>query len=321
MNNSNNNNNPNRYTILEKTRLSPSVVRMRVYAPRVAAKAAAGQFFLLRAHARGERVPFTFSDWSADAGWIQFVFLVVGKTTAYLADLEVGQAVCNVAGPLGRPTRIAGTGPVIVVGGGVGVAVAYPVARMLAAAGRAVYVISGARTAELLILQDELAALDLAAAPFVTTDDGSAGDRGLVTAPLAQLCAQLSDARAFVVGPAVMMRFAAQTALDAGVPVTASLNPLMVDGTGMCGACRVSIDGATHFACVEGPDFNAARVDWDELAQRQRTYAAAEQLAYQGYRAGDAQRMHDDCSCWERGPGAGTDAVPDAVARTAGGER
>jgi len=276
---------------------------MTIHAPRVAAKCHAGQFFMLRVDERGERVPFTFSDWSRDEGWIRFIFMVVGKTTSALAALEVGECVHDLAGPLGKATDVPGTGSVVVVGGGVGTAVAYPVARSLCEAGREVRVIVGARTADLLILIDELDALPLAELR-VMTDDGTAGEQGLVTVPLAEMCTGGNAEQAFIVGPAIMMKFAALTAVDAGVPATVSLNPLMVDGTGMCGACRVSVDGVTRFACVDGPDFCAEGVDWDELMSRQRFYLEEERASREHWeraeRAG-RERLHDRCDCFEQG--------------------
>jgi len=337
--------------VIRKRRLSDAVVEMTVYAPRVAAKCQAGQFFMVRAWERGERVPFTFCDWSRDEGWVRFIFMVVGKTTSMLADLEVGECVRDVAGPLGRPTlgkvevvssgcsgglpeladgrpvlsdgrpeagepqrptHLSGLAPggrVAVVGGGVGAAVAFPVARALCEAGMRVRVIVGARTAELLILEDELRGLPLEELRIVT-DDGSAGRKGLVTAPLHELCGAGLVDHAFIVGPAIMMKFAAATALEAGVPTTVSLNPLMIDGTGMCGACRVTIDGATKFACVDGPDFAAASVDWGELMSRQRSYLDDERLAHglwqyeqlevaRGERERGRERLHANCDCFD----------------------
>ncbi|MCL2680066.1 MAG: sulfide/dihydroorotate dehydrogenase-like FAD/NAD-binding protein [Coriobacteriia bacterium] len=317
--------------ILAKRQLAEGIIEMTVFEPRIAAKCQAGQFFMLRACPRGERVPFTFSDWSRDEGWFRFIFMVVGKTTALLSQLQVGERLQDLAGPLGRPTlgdrhtdssrptlggdrHIDSSRPtatpfgknIVVVGGGVGTAVAYPVARALCQAECSVRVIVGARTADLLILLDELRALPLQEL-IITTDDGSAGRTGLVTAPLEELCCADASSKAadgwradhaLIVGPAIMMKFAAATALQAGVPATVSLNPLMVDGTGMCGACRVSIDGQTKFACVDGPDFPAAGVDWEELMSRQRSYLDDERLSYSMWQQ-EQQRLHDNCDCFD----------------------
>lgn len=255
---------------------------MGVEAPKVAAKAAAGQFLMVRTTERGERIPLTFSDWSAEEGWVRFIFMRVGKTTHELSHLVAGDSLADLVGPLGVPTHVTGLGRVAVIGGGVGAAVAYPVARAMAEAGNEVTVILGARTADLLVLQDEIRAL-----PGVTlkvmTDDGSAGDKGLVTSPLKALCEAGEIDHAFAVGPAIMMKFCCATTADYGVPTTVSLNPIMVDGTGMCGACRVTVDGTTRFGCVEGPDFDGHAVDWEELMSRQRIYADAEREADADY--------------------------------------
>jgi ferredoxin--NADP+ reductase len=211
----------------------------------------------------------------------------VGKTTHQLAHLEVGDELADVVGPLGTPTHVEGLGRVAVVGGGVGAAVAYPVARAMAAAGNEVTVILGARTSELLILEDEFRGLPLSEL-VVVTDDGSAGEKGLVTASLKRLCENGGIDHAFAVGPAIMMKFCSATTRDFGVPTTVSLNPIMVDGTGMCGACRVSVDGVTKFGCVDGPDFDGHAVDFEELMSRQRIYVDDERLADAEYSQGCA---------------------------------
>jgi ferredoxin--NADP+ reductase len=209
----------------------------------------------------------------------------VGKTTHELAHLEEGDFLADVVGPLGVPTHTEDQGRVAVIGGGVGAAVAYPVARALAEAGSEVTVILGARNAELLVLEDEIRALPIKEL-VVMTDDGSAGTKGLVTHPLKELCEANAIDRAFAVGPAIMMKFAAATTRDFGVPTTVSLNPIMVDGTGMCGACRVSINGETKFGCVDGPDFDGHAVDFEELMSRQRIYVDDERVADAEYSRG-----------------------------------
>lgn len=266
------------FPIVHKRQLSDAVFEMGVSAPRIARKARAGQFLMLRTDADGERIPLTFSDWSPEEGWIRFIFMRVGKTTHQLAHLEVGESLADVVGPLGVPTHVGGLGRVAVVGGGVGAAVAYPVARAMAEAGDAVTVILGARNEGLLILEDEFRALpgvDL----VVMTDDGSAGEKGLVTAPLARMALAGELDHSMAIGPAIMMKFCAQTAKEHGVPCTVSLNPIMVDGTGMCGACRVTVAGQTKFGCVDGPDFDGWEVDFEELMSRQRIYSDDERLA------------------------------------------
>ncbi|MHB1342581.1 MAG: sulfide/dihydroorotate dehydrogenase-like FAD/NAD-binding protein [Coriobacteriia bacterium] len=276
------------FPIVHKRQLSESVFEMGVEAPAIARKARAGQFLMLRVAEGGERIPLTFSDWSAKEGWIRFIYMRVGKTTHQLSHLEVGDSLADVVGPLGVPTHTEGLGRVAVVGGGVGAAVAYPVARAMAEAGAEVTVILGARNAELLILEDEFRALPLNEL-IVMTDDGSAGEQGLVTAPLKRLCESGAIDASMAIGPAIMMKFCAATTKELGVPCTVSLNPIMVDGTGMCGACRVSVGGETRFGCVDGPDFDGHAVDFEELMSRQRVYNDLE-------RESDAE-FSKECSC------------------------
>ena len=276
------------FDILATRQLSDTVFEMTVAAPAIARKAAAGQFFILRVGERGERVPFTFSDWSAADGWIRFIFMRVGATTHKLTHMSAGDSLADVVGPLGIPSHTGGLGRVAVIGGGVGAAVAYPVARAMCAAGDEVSVILGARTKGLLILEDEFRALPLARLTVVT-DDGSAGEKGLVTHPLKAMCAKGEIDHAMAIGPAIMMKFCAATTRDFAVPTTVSLNPIMVDGTGMCGACRVTVGGETKFGCVDGPDFDGHAVDFEELMSRQRVYVDDERSADAEYSKG--------CSC------------------------
>jgi ferredoxin--NADP+ reductase len=273
------------FRIMHKRQLSEAVFELGVEAPKIAAKVRAGQFLMVRIDGDGERIPLTFSDWSADEGWVRFIFMRVGKTTHALAHMEVGDELADVVGPLGVPTLIEGRGRVAVVGGGVGAAVAYPVARAMAEAGARVTVILGARTQELLVLEKELRLLPIHEL-VVVTDDGSAGRKGLVTHPLKELCEARAVDHAFAVGPAIMMKFVAATTREFGVATTVSLNPIMVDGTGMCGACRVSVGGVTRFGCVDGPDFDGHEVDFEELMSRQRIYVEEERLADAEYSRG-----------------------------------
>ena len=276
------------FQVIAARQLSDAVFEMTVDAPAVARKAAAGQFFIVRVDEHGERVPFTFSDWSADEGWVRFVFMRVGVTTHKLSDKAAGDSLADLAGPLGNATVVGGLGRVVVVGGGVGAAVAYPVARAMCAAGDRVTVVLGARTADLLILRDEFEALPLEALVIVT-DDGSEGIKGLVTHPLKEMCEQHAVDHVMAIGPAIMMKFCAATTREYGVPTTVSLNPIMVDGTGMCGACRVTVGGQTKFGCVDGPDFDGHLVDFEELMSRQRVYVDDERSADADYSRG--------CSC------------------------
>ena len=273
------------FPVVHARQLSDAVFEMGIQAPAVARKAQAGQFLIVRVAEGGERIPLTFSDWSADDGWIRFIFMRVGKTTHQLSHLAVGDSLADVVGPLGVPTHVQDLGRVAVVGGGVGAAVAYPVARAMAAAGAEVTVILGARNVGLLILESEFRALPLKEL-IVTTDDGSVGRRDLVTAPLRELCETDAIDHAMAIGPAIMMKFCAATTREYDVPCTVSLNPIMVDGTGMCGACRVTVGGATKFGCVDGPDFDGHLVDFEELMSRQRVYADDERLADAEYSQG-----------------------------------
>jgi ferredoxin/flavodoxin---NADP+ reductase len=276
------------FEILAARQLSEAVFELTVQAPAIAAKARAGQFFIARVDDHGERVPFTFSDWSADEGWIRFIFMRVGATTHKLSHLAAGDVLADVVGPLGVPSQVGGLGRAVVIGGGVGAAVAYPVARAMCAAGDKVTVILGARNAELLILEEAFRALPLERL-IVMTDDGSAGEKGLVTHPLKAMCESGEVDHAMAIGPAIMMKFCAATTKEFEVPTVVSLNPIMVDGTGMCGACRVTVGGETKFGCVDGPDFDGHLVDFEELMSRQRVYVDDERLADAEYSKG--------CSC------------------------
>ena len=262
------------FDILEKTQYSEKVFKFRVHAPQMAKKAKAGQFLMVRTDEKGERVPFTFADWNPEEGWIEFIFMVIGKTTQDLSQLQAGDSILDVTGPLGQPTEMR-PGNWCVIGGGVGLAIAYPVARALVAAGNKVTVIMGARTKDLLILTEQFRELPLENL-IITTDDGSEGEKGVVTAPLERLCQDHAIDQVFAVGPVPMMKFSALTCEKYDMPITASLNPIMVDGTGMCGCCRVTVGGETKFACVDGPDFDATKVDWADLAARQGSYRSEE---------------------------------------------
>jgi ferredoxin--NADP+ reductase len=279
------------FRIVHKRQLSEAVYEMGVEAPAVARKARPGQFLMLRVDEAGERIPLTFSDWSAEDGWVRFIFMVVGKTTHALSHREVGDEITDLVGPLGKPTELEGLGRVTIVGGGVGAAVAYPVARGMAEAGNKVTVILGARNAELLILVDQFEELPIDSL-IVCTDDGSEGRKDLVTAPLKEMCEAGAVDHAMAIGPAIMMKFCAATTREYRVPTTVSLNPIMVDGTGMCGACRVSVGGETKFGCVDGPDFDGHMVDFEELMSRQRTYTDDEREADAAYRR--------ECTCRPR---------------------
>ena len=270
------------YKILEKTQFSEKVFKFRIEAPEMARHAHAGQFLMVRANERGERVPFTFADWNPEEGWVEFIFMVIGKTTTMLSTYEAGDSLQDVTGPLGQPTEM-GDGSWAVIGGGVGLAIAFPVARQLVASGHEVHAIMGARTKDLLLLEEQFRSILPDDHIHITTDDGSYGEKGVVTAPLERLLEAKAVDRVFCVGPVPMMKFSTLTTEKYGTPITASLNPIMVDGTGMCGCCRVEVDGQTKFACVDGPDFDATKVDWNDLRARQAAYLTEEGQSLHAY--------------------------------------
>ena len=271
------------YKILEKTQFSEKVFKFRIEAPEMAKHAHAGQFLMVRANECGERVPFTFADWNTEEGWVEFIFMVVGKTTTMLSTYEAGDSIEDVTGPLGQPTEM-GDGKWIVIGGGVGLAIAFPVARQLVATGHEVHAIMGARTKDLLLLEDQFRTILDDDHIHITTDDGSYGEQGVVTAPEARILEAGEADHIFCVGPVPMMKFATLTAQKYDTPIIASLNPIMVDGTGICGCCRVEVGGKTKFACVDGPDFDATQVDWDDLRARQGAYLAEEAQSLEAYK-------------------------------------
>jgi len=270
------------YQILKKEMLTPTICRMEVKAPRLAAAAQPGQFLIVRADEQGERIPLTISDFDADKGTVTIVTQKIGASTADIISLEEGEGFSDVVGPLGLPSEFMEMTPeqlsqkrYIFIAGGVGTAPVYPQAKWLHAHGIPVDVIIGAKTKDLLIYKEEMAAVcdNL----FICTDDGSEGFHGMVTALLEKLVADgRSYTQAVAIGPMIMMKFTTLTAKKLGLPITVSLNTLMVDGTGMCGACRVSVGGKTRFACVEGPEFDGYLVDFDEAMRRQGQYKAEE---------------------------------------------
>lgn len=264
------------YKIVTKTILNPTVTQMEIHAPLVAAKARAGQFIILRVDQSGERIPLTVAGTDKANGTVKIIFQIVGATTRKLNAKQAGEYITDFVGPLGVPTHIDGLQNVCVVGGGVGCAIAMPIAQALHAQGTRVTSIIGFRSKDLLILQDEFAACSDKVE--VMTDDGSYGREGNVTLPLKEMLERGEKFDAvFAIGPLVMMKFVTLTAKPYGVPVTVSMNPIMIDGTGMCGGCRLTLvrDGkkVTKFACVDGLDFNGYEVDFDEAVSRGRMYA------------------------------------------------
>ena len=270
--------------ILEKQVLSDVTKLMVVEAPRVARKAQAGQFVIVRIEEHSERIPLTIADFDRQAGTITLIFQEVGKSTEQMGTLEVGDCFVTVVGPLGQPTEIENLGTVVCVGGGVGIAPIFPVARALKEAGNTLISIIGARTRELLFWEDRMRAISDEL--IVCTDDGSYGRKALVTVPLKELLESRggSIARVWAIGPTVMMKFVAMTTRPFNVPTIVSLNTIMVDGTGMCGGCRVETTSGPQFVCVDGPEFDGHKVNWDNLLSRVQFYREQEQMALEHWR-------------------------------------
>jgi NAD(P)H-flavin reductase len=271
------------YQILLKEDLVVKVHLFKIAAPNVAGKARAGQFVIIRIDEKGERIPLTIADWDRKEGSVTVVFMEVGTTTHRLAELKKGDGIANFIGPLGKPTHIDNFGTVVCVAGGFAVATIYPIARALREKGNRVISIMGARSKDLIFWEDRLRSVSNQL--IVTTDDGSYGRKGLVTEPLKELLEAGGVDRVIAIGPSIMMKFSAKTTEPFGVKTIVSLNPIMVDGTGMCGCCRVSVGGATRFVCVDGPDFDGHEVDWDLLLARQRTYLDEEKLSFEQYQS------------------------------------
>jgi NAD(P)H-flavin reductase len=268
--------------LIKTEKLSDTVWRYRLLAPRIAKKRKAGQFVMIRPCDSGERIPLTIANADPVEGWIEVIFQVVGKSTMLLAELEEGDDVCDCAGPLGNPTHIERFGRCLCIGGGVGVAPLFPIICALHDAGNSVTSILGARNGGLLMLEEDIRAKSDRV--FVCTDDGSKGTKGFVSDVFNDLVAsgEAFD-KAFVIGPAIMMKVTSGLTLSAGIKTDVSLNPIMIDGTGMCGGCRISVSGKTKFACVDGPEFDAAAIDWDELVKRLGSYRKFETSARENH--------------------------------------
>jgi len=267
------------YKILERQDLVPGIHLFKIDAPKVARKAKPGQFIVIRIDEKGERIPLTVADWDEKEGSVTVVFMEVGTTTHRLTTLGTGDYMADFVGPLGIPTHIEKFGTVVCVAGGFAVAVIQPIARAFKEKGNKVISILGARTKDLIFWEDKLR--QVSDELIVTTDDGSYGRKGLVTEPLKELLESSKIDQVMAIGPTVMMKFCAKTTEPFGVKTIVSLNPIMVDGTGMCGCCRVEIGGVTKFACVDGPDFDGHQVDWDLLMARQRSYLDEEKLSFE----------------------------------------
>lgn len=269
------------YKITKKVHLSKNEYDFWIEAPRIAAKAQPGQFVILRINEVGERIPLTIADTDPSSGSIRLVFQVIGKTTAELGTLKVGDAILDLTGPLGMPTEIKNYGTVMIVGGGVGIAAIFPIVKGLKKAGNRVITILGAKTAELVILQDECR--EYSDELIITTDDGTLGMKGLVTEAMEQVIARETVNCSWAIGPSIMMKFCTMTATNHELPIYVSLNPIMIDGTGMCGGCRVTIDGSIKFACVDGPEFKGTEVNWEEFISRMKQYKTDEENSLTDY--------------------------------------
>ena len=266
------------FTIVKKERLNPTVTRMVIEAPYVARKAEPGQFIIFRTHEDSERVPLTIADTDREAGTVTIIYQIVGGSTMELDAMQEGEAICDFVGPLGMATHTEGLKKVAVVGGGVGCAIAYPVTKKLHEQGATVHAVVGFRNKDLVILEDEFrAASDRL---VMMTDDGSCGEKGLVTAALEKLIQEGNEYdEVIAIGPLVMMKFVCAVTKKYNIKTVVSMNPIMIDGTGMCGGCRLTVGGETKFACVDGPDFDGHLVDFDEAMKRGTMYREFEQHA------------------------------------------
>ncbi|MBS7295356.1 MAG: sulfide/dihydroorotate dehydrogenase-like FAD/NAD-binding protein [Treponema sp.] len=266
------------FEILEKKQLSEGVFYMRVTAPEIARNRKAGQFVIIQVDAEfGERIPLTIADANAEEGWIALAFQPVGASTYKLSLMNVGDCLPTVLGPLGNPSKIEKyDAPVMIVGGGFGVAPCYPIVQAHKAIGNKVIMVIAARNKDLIIMEDEMRAA--ADELIIMTDDGSAGRQGVSTIPVKEACeSQCPPAEVIAIGPPIMMKFCALTTKPYGVKTTVSLNTIMIDGTGMCGGCRATVGGKTKFVCVDGPEFDAHEVDWDNMMMRMKSYKEREQ--------------------------------------------
>ena len=259
------------YRIVRKEALKPTVILYEIEAPMVAKKAEPGQFIILRVDENGERIPITIHDYDREKGTVTIIVQTVGATTEKLSHKQQGEFIQDFVGPLGRPTETEGKKKVCVVGGGVGCAIAYPVLKKFHDCGAEVHAVVGFKNKDVVILEDKFkSASDVMK---LVTDDGSYGGKGLVTDALKQLIEEGNQYdEIFAIGPAIMMKFVSKTTEPYGIPTTVSMSPIMVDGTGMCGGCRLTVGGETKFACVDGPDFDGHKVDWDESLKRGKMY-------------------------------------------------
>jgi ferredoxin--NADP+ reductase len=269
------------YKIVNKESFSENVVKLDIQAPMIARKRKAGHFVIVRTGEKGERIPLTIAQADAEKGTISLVIQKVGVTSHKVASLDTGDSLTDVVGPLGQATHIEKVGTVLCAGGGVGIAPLLPIVEAMKKAGNKVITVLAARTKELLILEDQMKVYS--DEMIIMTDDGSYGKKGLITQGMEEVIKRIKIDQAITIGPAIMMKYASLLTKKYNIPTMASLNSIMVDGTGMCGACRVSVGGRTRFVCVDGPEFNAHDVNFDELLSRLGAYKEEEAAAYQKY--------------------------------------
>lgn len=276
------------FKVVQREELNPTVTKLVVDAPLIAKKAKAGQFVVIRTHELGERIPLTIADSDAEKGTVTIIFQIVGKSTKLLNNLREGDEILDFVGPLGEPSHIENLKRVCVIGGGVGCAIAYPTAKALFNNGTEVTVIAGFRNKDLVILEDEFRAASKNM--YIMSDDGSAGEKGLVTNKLQELidAGQEFD-EVIAIGPLIMMKFVSELTKKYNIKTVVSMNPIMIDGTGMCGGCRLSVGGEVKFACVDGPDFDAHQIDFDEAIARSKQYADFEEKS-----------REDDCNLFHK---------------------
>ncbi len=277
------------HKILHKETLGPNVHRYRIEAPEIAKRRKAGQFVIIRVNDQGERIPLTIAGGDPVEGSITLIVQAVGKTTMELADMQVGDSIPDVVGPLGLPTHIEKVGTVLIVGGGIGIAPIYPITQALKAAGNHIITILGARSKDLLIMEEDMKAVSDEF--IVMTDDGSYGTKGLVTDGIKMVHGRGDEvAECVAIGPPIMMKFVSLLTKELGIPTVVSLNPIMIDGTGMCGGCRVTVGGKTQFVCVDGPEFDGHQVDFDEMMKRLGMYREHECRAVDRYKEANPER-------------------------------
>ncbi|MDA8169779.1 MAG: sulfide/dihydroorotate dehydrogenase-like FAD/NAD-binding protein [Nitrospiraceae bacterium] len=278
--------------IIEKKLIRPpDVFYYKVSAPLISKKARPGQFVIIRLNEKGERIPLSLADINPEEGTISLIVMAIGKTTSEMATMKAGDEILDLCGPLGQPTHIEKTGKVVLVGGGFGVAPLYPIAKAFKAAGNEVVTVMGARSRDLLVYEKEMNAV--CDRVVVTTDDGSRGIKGPVTAALEQELSKGGADLVMAVGPAIMMKFVCRTTEPFKVKTIVSLNTIMIDGTGMCGGCRVRVGGETKFACADGPDFDGHLVDWDMLLGRQKMYVAQEKESFEAWKKRHAHAVSE----------------------------